>query len=229
MNNPVVLVVEDDSRIRQLLRILLEGEAYKVLEAPTVAGGLSLAAEYRPNLVVLDMGLPDADGLDFITTLRNWSDMPVLVLSARNVEADKVAALDAGADDYVVKPFGVAELLARLRALKRRSERRPDEEQQAVVAFGDVVVDRANRSITRQDEPVHLTPREYHLLSVMLAQPGKVLTQRQLLREVWGAGHSEDGHYLRIYIGRLRQKLEADPTHPRHLMTEIGIGYRFLP
>lgn len=228
MNGNSVLIVEDEPRIRQFLRTALETEGCKVLEAPTVAGGLGLAGEYKPSVVVLDLGLPDADGIEFIRTLRSWSDVPVLVLSARNLETDKVEALDMGADDYLAKPFSVSELLARLRALKRRRDKRP-EDVHAVIRFSGVVVDRANRSITRSDEIVHLTPREYHLLTVLLAQPGKVLTQRQLLREVWGAGHSEDGHYLRIYIGRLRQKLEEDPARPRHLLTETGVGYRFAP
>lgn len=226
MNGNSVLIVEDELRIRQFLRTALEAEGCKVLEAPTVAGGLGLAGEYRPGLVILDLGLPDADGLEFIQTLRSWSDVPVLVLSARHLETDKVAALDAGADDYLAKPFGVAELLARLRALRRRRDNHTVDDH-AIIQFGDIVVDRSKRYITRDDKPVHLTPREYQLLVVMLAQPGKVLTQRQLLREVWGAGHSEDGHYLRIYIGRLRQKLESDPTLPRHLLTETGVGYRF--
>lgn len=228
MNNNSVLIVEDEPRIRQFLRTALEAEGCRVLEAPTVSGGLGLAGEYRPSAVILDLGLPDADGVEFIRTLRSWSDVPVLVLSARSLESDKVVALDMGADDYLAKPFSVAELLARLRALRRRREKRP-EDAHAVIGFNDVVVDRANRLITRNGEPIHLTPREYHLLTVMLAQPGKVLTQRQLLREVWGAGHSEDGHYLRIYMGRLRQKLEADPARPKHLLTETGVGYRFVP
>ena len=226
MNNNAILIVEDDTRIRQVLRIMLEAEGYKTLEASTVASGLALAGEYRPGLVILDLGLPDADGLSFIHTLRDWSDVPVLVLSARTQEAEKVAILDAGADDYVIKPFGVAELLARLRALKRRRDKRP-EDGFAIIQFSQVIVDRAKRCVSREGKTIHLTPREYHLLTVLMAQPGKVLTQRQLLREVWGAGHSEDGHYVRIYIGRLRQKLEMDPTIPLHLLTETGVGYRF--
>lgn len=227
MSSNSVLIVEDEPRIRQFLRTALEADSYKVLEASTVSAGLGLTGEYRPSLVILDLGLPDADGLDFIRTLRSWSDVPVLVLSARNLETDKVTALDMGADDYLAKPFSVTELQARLRALKRRREKRPVDDF-AVICFADVIVDRANRVITRNGESVHLTPREYHLLTVLLAQPGKVLTQRQLLREVWGAGHSEDGHYLRIYMGRLRQKLESDPARPKHLLTETGIGYRFV-
>ena len=225
-----ILIVEDEPRIRHFLRLALEGDGCKVLETSTLNSGLTMVGEQRPHLVVLDLGLPDGDGLSFISQLRTWSDIPVLVLSARSLEADKVEALDAGADDYLAKPFGVAELLARVRALKRRREKRQTEtgEPEAIVQFGEVIVDRAKRSIVRADEALHLTPREYHLLTVFLAQPGKVLTQRQLLKEVWGGGHAEDGHYLRIYVGRLRQKLEIDPTQPKHLLTETGVGYRFM-
>ena len=226
MNSHSVLIVEDELRIRQFLRVAFESEGCKVFEAATLASGLAAAGDCRPNLIVLDLGLPDGDGLDFLRTLRSWSDVLILVLSARHLETDKVAALDAGADDYLAKPFGVAELLARLRALRRRRDNR-SEDDNPIIQFGEVVVDRSKRYITRNGKPAHLTPREYHLLTVLLAQPGKVLTQRQLLREVWGAGHSEDGHYLRIYIGRLRQKLEANPAEPCHLLTETGIGYRF--
>lgn len=226
MNANLTLIVEDEPRIRQFMRITLEADGCKVIEASTVASGLSLAGEHHPGMIILDLGLPDADGTEFIRTLRTWSDVPVLVLSARGLESEKVNVLDLGADDYVLKPFGIAELMARIRALRRRNKP-PEEEQTAIVSFSDVVVDRAKRYITRAGKGVHLTPLEYHLLTVLLSQPGKVLTQRQLLREVWGAGHSEDGHYLRIYINRLRQKLEADPTNPKHLLTETGIGYRF--
>lgn len=228
MNSHTVLIVEDELRIRQFLRVAFESEGCKVFEAATLASGLAAAGDCRPSLIVLDLGLPDGDGLDFIHTLRSWSDVPILVLSARHLETDKVAALDAGADDYLAKPFGIAELLARLRALRRRRDNR-SEDDNPIIQFGEVVVDRSKRYITRSGKPAHLTPREYHLLTVLLAQPGKVLTQRQLLREVWGAGHSEDGHYLRIYIGRLRQKLEANPAEPCYLLTETGIGYRFAP
>ena len=225
-----ILIVEDEPRIRHFLRLALEGDGCKVLETSTLSSGLSMVGEQKPSLVVLDLGLPDGDGLSFISQLRTWSDIPVLVLSARSLEADKVEALDAGADDYLAKPFGVAELLARVRALKRRREKRQTEtgEPEAIVQFGEVIVDRAKRTIVRADEALHLTPREYHLLTVFLAQPGKVLTQRQLLKEVWGGGHAEDGHYLRIYVGRLRQKLEIDPTQPKHLLIETGVGYRFM-
>ena len=226
MDNNTILIVEDELRIRQFLRPALESEGCKVFEATTVASGLAMSGDVKPGLIILDLGLPDADGIDFILTFRTWSDTPILVLPARNGETDKVSALDAGADDYLAKPFGIAELLARLRVLRRRKDSRPINDN-AVIQFGEIMVDRSRRYITRNEEMVHLTPREYHLLTVLLAQPDKVLTQRQLLREVWGAGHSEDGHYLRIYIGRLRQKLEMNPAQPRHLLTETGIGYRF--
>ena len=209
MTTGSVLVVEDEPRIRHFLRMALEGEGIRVLEAHSLANGITLMGEQGASLVILDLGLPDGDGMDFIRTVRDWSSVPILVLSARNLEADKVTALDAGADDYLAKPFGVAELLA-------------------IVSFGDVVVDRASRLVTKAQQSVHLTPREYHLLTVLLSQPGKVITQRQLLRDVWGAGHYEDGHYVRIYIGRLRQKLEQDPTQPKHIVTETGVGYRFV-
>jgi two-component system, OmpR family, KDP operon response regulator KdpE len=221
-----VLVVEDEPQIRRFVRLALEGDGCLVREADGVGSGLESAGAVRPDLVVLDLGLPDGDGLDFIRAFRAWSEAPLIVLSARSLEADKVAALDAGADDYLAKPFGVGELLARVRALLRRLDRR-GEEAEPLVRFGDVEVDLARRSVTRAGEPVHLTPREYQLLTTLVTRPGRVLTQRQLLREVWGPGHGESGHYLRVYVGRLRHKLEADPAQPRHLLTELGVGYRF--
>ena len=183
MSTNAVLIVEDEPRIRQFLRTALESEGWKVLEASTVGSGLSLAGEYKPSAIVLDLGLPDADGGEFILTLRSWSDVPILVLSARSLETDKITALDAGADDYLAKPFSVAELLARLRALRRRREKR-SEDSHAIIEFNNVVVDRASRLITRNGNTIHLTPHEYHLLTALLAHPGKVLTQRQLLRGI---------------------------------------------
>jgi two-component system sensor histidine kinase KdpD len=225
-NMNTVLIVEDEPHIRRFVRMALEGEGCRVLEADRVNGGLERAAAEKPDLVVLDLGLPDGDGLEFIRAYRAWSERPLVVLSARSLEADKVAALDAGADDYIAKPFGVAELLARVRALLRRREQR-GEPAEAVIAFGDVELDLARRGVTRGGQPVRLTPREYHLLTTLVAQRGRVLTQRQLLAEVWGPGYAGHGHYLRIYVGRLRHKLEADPARPRHLLTELGVGYRF--
>ncbi len=221
-----ILLVEDDPQIRRLVRLALQGEDCRVQEACDVSSGLAAAGEYRPDLIILDLGLPDGDGLDFITELRLWMDRPILVLSARNLEMDKVAALDAGADDYLVKPFGVAELLARVRAqLRHRAGRELSDPQ---VRFEDVVVDLARRQVTRAGDPVHLTPIEYRLLTLLLTHPDRVLTQRQILQEIWGPGHGTNGHYLRVYVGRLRHKLEVDPTQPRHLLTETGVGYRFV-
>ncbi len=223
-----VLVVEDEPSIRRLLRQTLREAGHDCLEAGTVAAGLAEAAAGRSDMVILDLGLPDGDGVEFITALRDWSETPVLVLSARDQEADKVVALEAGADDYLSKPFGLAELLARIQALLRRSRPR-ESAREPSIRFGDVVLDLARRSVERSGQAVHLTPIEYRLLVCLAGRPERVQTQRQILREVWGPGHAEDSHYLRIYIGRLRHKLEADPARPRHLLTETGVGYRFMP
>ena len=224
---PVVLVVEDEKQIRRFVRASLEAEGCRVFEAETLAGGLVEAGERKPDLVMLDLGLPDGNGVDFIRDLRAWSDVPILILSARSNEKDKIQALDTGADDYLTKPFGVGELQARARALLRRQNRGAD--TSPLFEFGEVRVDLSRRVVTRNGEPVHLTPIEYHLLCVLLANAGKVLTQRHLLREVWGPSSVESYHYLRIYVGHLRQKLEVDPTQPRHIQTETGVGYRFQP
>ena len=221
-----VLIVEDEAPIRRFVRLALLGEGCEVVEAGTLREGLARAGDSQPDLVILDLGLPDGDGLDFIRACRAWSDRPLLVLSARGQEADKVAALDAGADDYLAKPFGVAELLARVRALLRR---RVADAGEARREFGRVAVDLARREVRVAGEAVHLTPIEYRLLTVFLGHPGRVLTHRQLLREVWGPGHAERGHILRVYVGRLRHLLEQDPAQPRHLLTETGVGYRFAP
>ena len=224
---PAVLVVEDEKQIRRFVRASLEEEGCRVFEAGTLAGGLVEAGERKPNLIMLDLGLPDGNGVEFIRNLRGWSDAPILVLSARSNEKDKVQALDAGADDYLTKPFGVAELRARARALLRRQNRTEDASPR--FEFGEVRVDLSRRVVTRNGEPVRLTPIEYRLLCVLLASAGKVLTQRHLLREVWGPSSVESTHYLRIYVGHLRHKLEVDPTQPRHFQTETGVGYRFQP
>jgi len=225
-----VLLVEDEPQIRRFVRLALEGQNCDVTEAATAAAGMLAAGEKQPDLVILDLGLPDRDGLDFIRELRAWATLPILVLSARSLESDKVAALDAGADDYLSKPFGVPELLARVRALLRRGKRGEEIQAQALVMLsgGAVQVDLARRTVSRDGAPVHLTPIEFRLLATLIGHDDRVLTHRQLLREVWGEGHSESGHYLRIYVGRLRHKLEADPTRPRHLLTETGVGYRFV-
>ncbi|MBI4989908.1 MAG: two-component system response regulator KdpE [Rhodocyclales bacterium] len=223
---PIVVVVEDEKQIRRFVRTALEDEGCRVFEAETAARGLAEAGTRKPALVVLDLGLPDRDGVDFIKDLRGWSSVPVIVLSARSEESDKIAALDAGADDYLSKPFGVGELLARVRAMLRRQIAVGGT---SVFEFSDVRVDLASRTVERSGQPVHLTPIEYRLLTHLLANSGKVLTHRQLLKEVWGPSYVDSSHYLRIYVGHLRQKLEADPTRPRHLLTETGVGYRFQP
>jgi two-component system, OmpR family, KDP operon response regulator KdpE len=221
-----VLIVEDDAHIRRFVKLALQSESHEVCEAETVARALIEAATRRPELVVLDLGLPDADGCDFIREFRSWSSAPVIVLSARTTEADKVTALDAGADDYLVKPFGVPELLARTRAqLRRRLQHTRGEDAQFV--FGDTVLDRARRSVQRAGQELHLTPIEYKLLLLLSAQPDRVLTHRHLLNEVWGPGHTEDVHYVRVHMANLRKKLEPDPSRPRWLLTEAGVGSRF--
>jgi two-component system KDP operon response regulator KdpE len=219
-----VLIVEDDPQIRRFLRMALEGEGCAVQEAGRLDVGKA-AALLGPDLVMLDLGLPDGDGLEFIQAFRKRSNAPIVVISARGQEPDKVAALDAGADDYLVKPFGVAELLARVRVQLRRQAAagRPAD---SLFRFGEVEVDLERRTVTRAGQPVRLTPIEYTLLTCFIAHAGRVLTHRQILREVWGPGHGEGGHTLRVYVGRLRHRLEADPARPRHLLTETGVGYR---
>jgi two-component system, OmpR family, KDP operon response regulator KdpE len=199
-----------------------------VFEAESLQRGLIEAGTRKPDLVILDLGLPDGDGLDFIHAARAWGHFPIIILSARSEESDKVEALDAGADDYLAKPFGVSELLARVRAALRRQAHR-GEGQEPVLHFGDVAADLVNRRITKAEREVHLTQIEFRLLNALLSHPAKVLTHRQLLREVWGPAYSEHSHYLRIYMAHLRQKLEDDPARPRFLLTETGIGYRFMP
>ena len=226
-HGPSVVVVEDEPQIRRFVRGALESEGCQVFEAETFKKGLVEAGTRKPDLVVLDLGLPDGDGVDFIRDLRSWSGVPVVVLSARSDEQDKIEALDAGADDYLTKPFGVGELLARVRASLRRASRR-GEEGETVIAFSDVAIDLVNRVVKRAAVDVHLTPIEYRLLAFVTAQPGKVLTHRQILREVWGPSHVESSHYLRIYMSHLRHKLEVDPAQPRHFITETGVGYRFV-
>ena len=223
----LALVVEDEPQIRRFVCSALRDESCRASEAGSVAQGLDLAARERPDLVVLDLGLPDRDGVDFIRELRVWSAVPVLVLSARANESDKIAALDAGADDYLTKPFGIGELRARVRAMLRRRQMHGD--AGALHAFGDVEADLARHIVRRAGAEVHLTPQEYKLLVQLLTNPGRVLTQALLIDKVWGPGNRENNHYLRVYVGRLRQKLEADPTRPRHILTETGIGYRFQP
>ena len=222
-----VLVVEDEAAIRRLLATTLQAEGYAVLEAASAAEGETLAANRRVDLYLIDLGLPDRDGSELIRALRRWTARPILVLSARSQEQQKVEALDAGADDYLVKPFGVAELHARLRVALRHAAR-STLGGDSVLQLGAVRIDLAAKSVTRGDEPVHLTATQWRLLAVLAQQAGRVVTSRQLLREVWGPGHAEQGHYLRIYVRQLRQKLEANPAHPVYLRTDTGIGYRLL-
>jgi two-component system KDP operon response regulator KdpE len=224
---PVAIIVEDEPQIRRFVRLALEEEGWQVHEAETMRRGLIDAGTRKPNLIVLDLGLPDGDGVDFITEVREWSNMPIIVLSARTQEASKVRALDAGADDYLTKPFGVSELLARVRSTMRRLHR-TEEKGSDVVRFGDVALDLKSHLVTKGGEVVHLTPTEYRLLTVLAANAGKVVTNRQLLLDVWGPSHSESSHYLHVYVRHLRQKLEDDPAQPRYLLTETAIGYRLM-
>ncbi|SFC42060.1 two-component system response regulator KdpE [Collimonas sp. OK412] len=224
---PIALLVEDEPQIRRFVRAALEDEGWQIFEAATMQRGLIDCGTRKPNLVILDLGLPDGDGVDFILDVRKWSRVPIIVLSARVNETDKIKALDAGADDYLSKPFGVGELLARVRATLRR-QHQPLAGDDGLIRFGDVTLDLQARLVTKAQQQVHLTPTEYRLLSVLVANAGRVVTNPQLLKEVWGPSHSESGHYLRIYMGHLRQKLEDDPAQPKHLLTETAVGYRIL-
>ena len=226
-SSPTALIVEDEPQIRRFLRTALEAQSWAVHEAETMRQGLTDASTRRPDLVILDLGLPDGDGIGFLRDLRRWSTVPVIVLSARTSEHDKIEALDEGADDYLTKPFGVGELLARVRAASRRRHG-PATDPAAPFEFGDVSVDLAARSVRKGGVPVHLTPIEYRLLCLLIANEGRVLTHRQILSEVWGPSHVHDGHYLRVYMGHLRQKMESDPARPRHIVTETAVGYRLV-
>jgi two-component system KDP operon response regulator KdpE len=232
MTAPVAIVIEDEPQIRRFVRGALEAEGWQVFDAATAQQGLVEAGTRKPDLLVLDLGLPDRDGLDIIRDVRGWSAVPIIVLSARVDEMDKIAALDAGADDYLTKPFGMGELLARVRANLRRPRINTadggGDEEDKLFRFGEVEVDRLARVVRRNGVEVHLTPIEYRLLGVLIAHVGRVLTHRHLLREVWGPTHAEQSHYLRIYMGHLRQKLETDPAQPRYLLTETAVGYRLL-
>ena len=222
---PLILVIEDDPQIRRFLRAALDAEGYRLQEAVTADDGSAQAAARQPDLILLDLGLPDRDGLDVIRSVREWGKIPILVLSARGQEKDKIAALDLGADDYVAKPFAVGELLARIRAALRRSAATTTG---TLVSFGAVEVDLEKRLVRVDSQEIHLTPNEYKLLQVLIQHAGKVLTQRQLLNEVWGPQHTEQAQYLRVYIAQLRRKLERNPARPRHLQTEPGVGYRLV-
>ncbi len=225
--NPEILLIEDDDQIRRFLRPTLAAENYRLHEAVTAAEGVAQAAARQPDLVLLDLGLPDRDGLTVIGEIRAWSAMPILVISARGQERDKIAALDAGADDYIAKPFATGELLARIRAALRRSAR-VGAQVSTVFRAGPIEVDFEKRLVTVNGVETHLTPIEFKLLQTVVRYAGRVVTQRQLLNEVWGPNHVEQSQYLRVYMGQLRRKLEADPARPQYLRTEPGVGYRFV-
>lgn len=227
-NAPRVLVIDDEAQIRRFLDIALRAEGYRVLQAGTAEEGLALAATQSPDLVILDLGLPDRDGHELLAELRQWSAVPVLMLSVRNAEAEKVRALDNGANDYVTKPFGVQEVMARLRALLRDRTIAASSERAPRYDDGHLVIDQTRREVSLDGEPLALTRKEYAVLAMLLRHLDRVVTQHQLLREVWGASHVQDTHYLRIVVGHLRQKLGDDPAAPRWLKTEPGVGYRFL-
>jgi two-component system, OmpR family, KDP operon response regulator KdpE len=226
-STPVAILIEDERQIRRFVRTALEAEGWSVIEAETMRQGLADTGARKPDLIILDLGLPDGDGMEFIRELRGWSKIPVIVLSARVGEQDKIEALDGGADDYLTKPFGVGELLARVRAASRRRQG-VESLSDAVFEFGDVRVDLSRRTVEKRGAQIHLTPTEYRLLTLLVANAGKVLTHRQILREVWGPSHSEDGHYVRVYMGHLRQKLEDEPAQPKHILTETAVGYRLV-
>ncbi len=224
-SRPVIVAIEDDPQIRRFLKTGLESHGFEIHEADTGKLGLVEAANRKPDLIILDLGLPDMDGVEVVKRIREWSALPVIVLSARTQETDKVMALDAGADDYLTKPFGMSELLARVSVALRHANAGV-QATGGEFAVAGLRVDLTNRRVHRDDSEVHLTPIEYRLLTTLVRHAGKVLTHRQLLTDVWGPGHVERSHYLRIYMGNLRQKLEADPARPRFLLTETGVGYR---
>jgi two-component system KDP operon response regulator KdpE len=223
---PVVLLIEDEPQMRRFLRAALENEAYRLVEATTAREGLAQAAGQNPDLILLDLGLPDGDGIDLTRRLREWARMPIVVISARGQERDKVAALDAGADDYLTKPFGVGELLARMRVALRHAARAAGQPDEPVFTTGELRVDLEHRRVFAREREVHLTPTEYKLLVVLVRHAGKVLTHRQLLNQVWGANTVTQTPVLRVHMAELRHKLERDPAQPQHLLTEPGVGYR---
>lgn len=223
-----VLIIEDEVEIRRFLRLTLQAEGYTVHEASTLARGLIEAATRCPDLLVVDLGLPDGDGIDLIKELRQWSAAPVIILSARSNEDEKIRALDFGADDYLVKPFSTGELMARVRAQLRRGQKNAIDGS-SMIRFGNITIDLARRIVSCYEKPLHLTPIEYKLLTHLASQPDRVVTHGQLLKSVWGPGHTEDTHYVRVHMGNLRKKIEINPSMPQHLLTETGVGYRFVP
>jgi two-component system KDP operon response regulator KdpE len=225
---PLVLIVDDEMPIRRFLRVSLAGEGYRVVEAATAAEALEQIAAQRPDVVVLDLGLPDRDGLAVIREIREWSSVPIVVLSVRDRESDKVSSLEAGADDYLTKPFGVGELMARLRVALRHASIAGGTADEPVFSTGELRVDLARRQVVVAGQEVRLTPIEYKLLALLVKNAGKVLTHRQLLRQVWGPEYGDENHYVRVYVAQLRRKIEADPARPRYLRTEPGVGYRLV-
>lgn len=221
-----IIVVEDENQIRRFLRTTLASEGYQVFEAENGKQGLTEAATRKPDLIILDLGLPDMDGVEVVKGIRAWSAIPIIILSARSQESDKISALDAGADDYLVKPFGAGELLARIRVALRHVSSIANGEEEGIFTVDDLTVDMIHRKVSVAGAEIHLTPIEYRLLTVLVKHAGKVLTHRLLLQEVWGPNYVERAHYLRIYMGTLRHKLEKDPARPRFLLTEVGVGYR---
>lgn len=222
---PKIIVIEDDPPIRRFLRTALETHGFEVVEAATGKQGIIEANNRKADLIILDLGLPDMDGVEVVKAIRAWSEMPILVLSARSAEAQKIEALDAGADDYLTKPFGLGELLARIRVALRHTSLPTEQTEAGVFVTGNLKIDLVNRRVFNEDQEIHLTPIQYRLLSVLVKQAGRILTQRQILKEVWGPNSVESPHYLRIYMSQLRHKLESDPAQPRYLLTESGVGY----
>jgi len=222
---PRILIIDDEEQMRRLLQVALNAHGYATALAGSGQEGLGVATVFRPDLVILDMSLPDLDGIEVVKNLRQWSQVPLIILSVREAETDKIAALDAGADDYVTKPFSMGELLARIRTALRHSSPVGDE---PVLTFGNLTVDLARRQVRIDEQEVRLTPTEYELLKLLASHSGKVLTHGQILRAVWGPGYEKENHYLRVYIGQLRHKIENDPSRPEHIITEPAVGYRFV-
>jgi len=229
MNEPpaTILLIEDELQMRRFLRVTLQSEKYSVLEAETAADGLAQAATRNPDVVLLDLGLPDMDGLEVIEKLREWTAVPVIVISARDQEGDKIKALDGGADDYLTKPFGAGELLARIRVALRHAALKSQDQGEAVFIAEDLRIDFLKRQVFSGTREIHLTPIEYRLLTVLVRNAGRVMTHRQILKEVWGPPYVEQTHYLRVFMNQLRKKIETDSTRPRFLLNEPGVGYRF--